>query len=169
MTCAQITSNPHIFCFCVIDLHQFLNRLDLVQFSKKQKVPPTKSAFKHDTDHFGFGFSSGKFSFSPNQGNNQGNFHQQKLFNNPSSIKSMMHHYRANSVKGVSSVPNLNKFTRFQEDEIIMAKHQVRLNALDEKCAPQCAPDNSACTCLKLFACVRDMSEYGEWRIPLFK
>ena len=163
---------PLICSFGELDLHEFLNRLDLVQFnqrSKKEKVPPTKNAFKRDNDPFGFGFSAGKSSFfQSNQGYTQGNFHQQKMFNNPSSLKFMMHHHRVNSMKGDFTAPNLSKFTRFHEDEIIMAKHQVRLNALGDQCAPQCPPENSTCTCLKLFECVKAMSEYGERYLYIF-
>jgi hypothetical protein len=48
-----------------------------------------------------------------------------------------------------------------QHSDVILAKHQIRLEALGEEvCAPVCEPDEWECNCNKLFTCVGDMSEY---------
>jgi hypothetical protein len=49
-----------------------------------------------------------------------------------------------------------------KHSDAIMAKHQIRLEALGEKvCAPVCEPNNWECNCRKLFSCVDDMTEYS--------
>lgn len=42
-----------------------------------------------------------------------------------------------------------------------MAKHQLRVDALGDKCS-SCKPDEWECNCDKLFSCVKDMTEYGK-------
>jgi hypothetical protein len=49
-----------------------------------------------------------------------------------------------------------------KHSDTIMAKHQLRLDALGEEvCAPVCKPDEWQCNCNKLFSCVSDMNEYS--------
>ena len=59
------------------------------------------------------------------------------------------------------SMPRLGKFTNFHKDDIIMAKHQLRVDALGDKCS-SCKPNEWKCNCEKLFSCVNDMTEYGK-------
>ena len=59
------------------------------------------------------------------------------------------------------SMLKLGKFTNFHKDDIIMAKHQLRVDALGDKCS-SCKPDEWECNCDKLFSCVKDMTEYGK-------
>ncbi len=60
-----------------------------------------------------------------------------------------------------SSMSKLNMFGSLFNDDIIMAKHAARQQALGEDVCPQtCDPDNAACHCENLFNCVANLTEY---------
>ena len=76
-------------------------------------------------------------------------------------MESARRHYRAVST-GKLKMPPLSKYTSFHKDTIIMAKHQVRLDALGDKCPQDYSLDDAECNCRKLFACVTKMTDDGE-------
>ena len=110
--------------------------------------------FKFESDPFGFGSAGGGHQSIPN-----GNFHPNDFFKNPSLVKNLLNRHKASN-GGDFSTPNLSKFTNFHNDNIIMAKHQIRLDALGDTCAPRCDLEDSSCNCKRLFECVGDMTEY---------
>lgn len=61
-----------------------------------------------------------------------------------------------------ASTSGLGKFSNlFENDEVIMAKHQLRQNALGEEvCGQTCNAIDWECHCGNLFDCVGKMSEY---------
>ena len=158
------------------DLHSVLEKIDHSTFSKppsnddlkkmkKKKGPKKQDAFEFDLDSFGFGSAGGQSSFSQWSSPNM-NLHANNFFKNPSSIKKLLHHHRASMGKDFS-MPKLSKFTNFHKDEITMAKHQIRVDALGDTCAPRCELGEDSCLCERLFECVNDMTEYG--KLLMFK
>ena len=139
-------------------LREILEGIDLSIFpgheNLKNKGFRQDDTFKFDSDPFGFGSAGGGHQSIPN-----GNFHPNDFFKNPSAVKNLLNRHKASNGSDFS-MPKLSKFTNFHNDNIIMAKHQIRLDALGDNCAPKCALEDAPCNCQRLFECVKDMTEY---------
>ena len=74
--------------------------------------------------------------------------------------QSYFKHHMQHHQKGFS-LPNVSIFFSAEDQKIIMAKHQVRQDALGEDtCPPEFEVTDWAGNCGKLFSCVEDMTEY---------
>jgi hypothetical protein len=143
------------------DIYELLKGIDHSSSHVDLKKKGSKEhSFQFDSDTSGFGSATDGHSNYFQSSSRNTNFHQNTFFKNPSSMKNLLRHHRASMGSGFS-MPKLSKFTNFHKDEIIMAKHQLRVDALGDNCS-SCTPDDWSCNCEKLFTCVNDMTEYGK-------
>ena len=112
-----------------------------------------------------FKFESAPFDYSTG---GQSHFHQVNQQSHPNSYINLKNKlYQHQSKMGNGSFKRSSALTSlFEKDKFIMAKHQLRQEALgDAVCAQACNanpddPDSYKCFCQNLFDCVNDMTEY---------
>ena len=150
-----LTSWYLIYFCCCADLNESLQQLKLYYSNQESsgKEKNTSNAFKVESSHFEFSSISTQ--------SNQERSSQSTSLKHPTTMESARRHYRAVPT-GKLKMPPLSKFTSFHKDTIIMAKHQVRLDALGDKCPQDCSLNDAKCNCKKLFACVTKMTDDGE-------
>lgn len=141
-------------CWCA-GLDEILQQLELYysNHESSHKEKNTGNVLKAESSHFEFDSISSQ--------SNPGRSHQSTSLKHPAATGSTMRHHRAVPT-GKLKMPPLSKFTYFHKDKIVMAKHQVRLDALGDKCPQDCPLENSECNCRKLFACVTRLTDDGE-------
>ena len=141
-------------CWCA-GWNEIIQQLELHFSIRKssRKEKNTSNAFNAGSSHLKLDSISSK--------SNQGSFHQRTNLNNSAGMVSTMRHHPT-VCTGKLKMPPLSKFTSFHKDTIIMAKHQVRLDALGDKCPQDCSLNDAKCNCKKLFACVTKMTDDGE-------
>ena len=137
-------------------VHDLLGGIDPSIFSATQSHEGSKNKHFYQDRFFG-----GESSFRFPQSSANANHHASNFFKSPSSIKKLLRHQRSR-MAGSISMPKLSKFTNFHNDDIIMAKHQLRVDALGDTCAPTCEIEDDSCMCERLFECVNEMTEYGK-------
>ena len=141
-------------CWCA-GWNEIIQQLEL-HFSNRKlscKEKNISNAFNAGSSHLKFDSISSK--------SNQGSSHQRTNLNHPSGMGSTVQHHPTVRTSKLNMRP-LSNFTSFHKDNIIMAKHQIRLAALGDKCPQDCALDDAECNCRKLFACVTKMTADGE-------
>ena len=116
------------------DIHELLGGIDLAIFQEHTKPEFTQNSIQFNSDSFRFGSADGQSSFY--QSNDNVNSHGSNFFKNPSSLKSMLHYHKTR--RGSFSRLKLSSFTNFPDNDIIMVKHQRRVNALGDMCPPTC-------------------------------
>ena len=151
----SLTSWYLIYFCCCADLNEILQQLKLYYSNQESsgKEKNTSNAFKVESSHFEFSSISTQ--------SNQESSSQSTSLKHPTTMESARRHYRAVPT-GKLKMPPLSKFTSFHKDTIIMAKHQVRLDALGDKCPQDCSLNDAKCNCKKLFACVTRIKDDGE-------
>mmetsp|Transcript_6098 Transcript_6098/g.13359 ORF Transcript_6098/g.13359 Transcript_6098/m.13359 type:complete len:2718 (-) Transcript_6098:69-8222(-) len=139
------------------DIHDMLDETDLSTLSAPHSHRPLKRD-RFEPQESGHVDSLFEFIGHPTfiQSVPNGKLHPNNFFTDPSSVKKFLHLNRASS----GSMPKLGKYTNFHNNDIIMSKHQLRLDALGNICAHSCKLENSTCLCSRLFDCVRNMTEY---------
>ncbi len=129
--------------------------------SNRRQAPPDKSKArakaKEEPSQFEFGSKGFQFDQTSFMFNSDPSFDKSGFFGatNAQHVQEKM----KSAMKGFS-LPTLSNFVSIHDHAIVMEKHRARESVLGAVCQPQCAVDNAQCNCNKLFACVRDMTEY---------
>lgn len=153
----------------------------LSTMNQKKKKEKKEQATTQQRSDKGFMFESDTSESAGSNGrkshNHRFHFHPQDLFKqqqtgkfslgnfmNHPSIKRMIPLHTTGAGSHTPPMSKLRKFgsSFFQKDDIIVAKHQARQEALlgVEGCDKICDPDEVLCNCENLFNCVKKMTKY---------
>jgi hypothetical protein len=153
------------------DLANTLNNIDVTRLARSSSKKQTnihfnsggrKSESRPKIDRFvniGATFDKPLFKFNSDGSGDNGAFNTNFInsFTNP---KSTLKHLGAKFMRRGFTMTDPKTFISPHQHEIVMAKHQLRQNAIGEVCLPRCEVSNKGCVCAELFSCVRSISEY---------
>ena len=142
------------------DLVNLLEDFDQAMILGKNEHEEKDQASKKQQSSQGFKFDSTDTSESRFNGRKPHFQFDQKLFLNYQ-LNDLLNHQNIKHMFKSHMYKQRNFGSFFATDDIIMAKHQARVDSLGEGICPQaCDPNDAECHCENLFTCVHNMTKY---------